>query len=115
MKEKTQSVNIFFVGLYFSTLLGFYGSSNVPTTKLMSEVKKVRTYHGKFQRWVDQSGGNKAVASLIDCTDVVVSYWYRRKGNPSVAYMKRLIVASDFELSFDTIINDTDPNPIKKA
>ncbi len=75
----------------------------------------MRTYKGIFQRWVDEAGGTYAVAERIDSTQKVVSYWYRRKGHPSVAYMKRLIIASGFELSFDTIINDTDPNPIKKA
>ena len=75
----------------------------------------MKASNGKFQRWVDESGGTYAVAEKIDSSPKVVQHWYRRKGYPSVAYMKRLIVASEFKLSFDSIIFDTDPNPLAKA
>lgn len=70
---------------------------------------------GLFQRWVDENGGSYGVAEIIDSSPKVVQHWYRKKGHPSVAYMKRLIVASHFKLSYNSIISDTDPNPITPA
>jgi hypothetical protein len=71
--------------------------------------------HWTFQQWCRHVGGVKRAAELLGITERAVMMWYQVKTNPSVPMMQRLIALSHRKLSYESIINSTQPKEKRGA
>jgi hypothetical protein len=62
-----------------------------------------------FQEWCRDAGGPHKVAMLLGTTYATVQNWYYGKNNPSVPAMQRLIHLSKHRLTYESIIDSTQP------
>lgn len=62
-----------------------------------------------FQEWCHFEGGVDRVADILGIPVRTVKSWYYVEGNPAVPMMQRLISLSKNRLSYESIIDSTQP------